>query len=608
MRSKGGGDAPLPWPWLPTWARRRSGFADRGLVHELQRHHRATVWTLCILFVLSVTSSAYLILVSQVRVVELTEMTQQSRLTNAAMLEQESSLRGWLATGDKDFLRPYRQGSRDWDMASEVLLGSLVRPEVNEDIVTMQLTHQAWEEWATRASAMKVSDADRSSGRLSAFLVEGDDLFDDYRSAQEPTTAYFSAQRDDALTDERNALIVRMVATGALLLVAAALAVQRGRHLRRKVTAPLERLSETIGSLRSGDLSARTPASGVVELDSIGAALGSLATELQVAGDDAVAREARLLRLATRFETVVRVGREISASLSTRYVSESVTAAAADLLGTPATLWVRDDTGVFRATRRSDDPRGAVPPSTLVASTLVGDVAADARSGVSDSTRAYPMVLAGRVVGVLEARVEDVEADAEQVLEALLATAAAALESARLHGSIRELADIDPLTQLSNRRRLESDLETEWDRSRRYGRPMSFVMLDLDHFKLLNDEYGHLVGDTVLRTAATAINAVLRSSDTAYRYGGEEIALILRETGPDDAAIVAERLRAAVAGLTVDGTAATVTASLGVASASDDMAHQTELMSFADAALYEAKSNGRNQVRHWSAPVATVSG
>lgn len=98
------------------------------------------MWTLCILLVLTVTSSAYLILVSQVRVVELTEMTQQSRLTNAAMLNQESSLRGWLATGDKDFLRPYRQGSRDWDMASDVLLGSLVRPDINEDIVTMQLT------------------------------------------------------------------------------------------------------------------------------------------------------------------------------------------------------------------------------------------------------------------------------------------------------------------------------------------------------------------------------------------------------------------------------------------------------------------------------------
>jgi len=577
-------------------------------VWELQRSERATVWTLCILLVLSVASSAYLILVSQVRVVELTEMTQQSRLSNAAMLDQETSLRGWLATRDTQFLRPYREGARDWDVASGALLESLVRPDVNENIVTMLLTHQEWEEWATQARAMKASPADRSSGRLSAFLLEGKELFDDYRSAQEPTTEYFSAQRDDAITDQRNALILVMVATLGLLLVAASLALQRGRRLRRTVTAPLDRLSTTIGSLRSGDLSARTSASGVVELDSIGAALGDLATELQAAGDEAVAREARLLRLATRFETVVRVGREISASLSTRYVSESVTAAAADLLGAPATLWVRDDTGIFRATRRSDDPRGAVPPSTLVASTLVGDVAADARSAVSGHTRAYPMVLAGRVIGVLEANVDDVDADAEQVLEALMATAAAALESARLHGSIRELADIDPLTQLSNRRRLESDMETEWDRSRRYGRPMSFVMLDLDHFKMLNDEYGHLVGDTVLRAAATAVNGVLRSSDTAYRYGGEEIALILRETGPDDAAIVAERLRAAVASLTVDGTAATVTASLGVASASDDMAHQTELVSFADAALYDAKSGGRNRVMHWSAPVATVAG
>ena len=108
MRSRDGRDLRLP-RWWPAWGRRRRRPADPGLVWELQRSERATVWTLCILLVLSVASSAYLILVSQVRVVDLTEMTQQARLSNAAMLDQETSLRGWLATRDPQFLQPYRE-------------------------------------------------------------------------------------------------------------------------------------------------------------------------------------------------------------------------------------------------------------------------------------------------------------------------------------------------------------------------------------------------------------------------------------------------------------------------------------------------------------------
>jgi diguanylate cyclase (GGDEF)-like protein len=200
------------------------------------------------------------------------------------------------------------------------------------------------------------------------------------------------------------------------------------------------------------------------------------------------------------------------------------------------------------------------------------------------------------VIGVLEAGETSADEDSERVLEALLSTAAAAMESARLHSSARELAEIDALTQLPNRRRMEGDLEIEWERCRRYSRPLSFLMLDLDHFKRLNDTYGHLVGDTVLNAAAIAISSSLRGTDTAYRYGGEEIAVLLRETELAEALIVAERIRDAVAEVVVEGTEATVTASLGAAQMLNSMLQQTELVSRADEALYEAKRKGRDQV------------
>ena len=155
-----------------------------------------------------------------------------------------------------------------------------------------------------------------------------------------------------------------------------------------------------------------------------------------------------------------------------------------------------------------------------------------------------------------------------------------------------------PLTRLPNRRKLEVDLGAEWQRSTRYQRPLAYVMLDLDHFKSLNDTYGHLVGDMVLREAAAALAATLRESDTAYRYGGEEFAVLLRETTLDEARRVAERLRTAVAGVTVTGYPVTVTTSVGVAAAVSGMTDQSALVAAADGALYRAKSGGRNRVEH----------
>ena len=182
------------------------------------------------------------------------------------------------------------------------------------------------------------------------------------------------------------------------------------------------------------------------------------------------------------------------------------------------------------------------------------------------------------------------------MLEAMLSTAAAALETSRLHSAARELAHIDGLTQLPNRRRFETDLGEEWERCRRYGRPFALVMLDLDHFKRLNDEYGHLVGDQALRAAADGIRHVLRTSDTGYRYGGEELALLLRETPLREAVAVAERVRVAIEKVRIDDSAVRVTASLGVAERRVGMVSAEELVSAADAALYTAKHTGRNRV------------
>jgi diguanylate cyclase (GGDEF)-like protein len=167
---------------------------------------------------------------------------------------------------------------------------------------------------------------------------------------------------------------------------------------------------------------------------------------------------------------------------------------------------------------------------------------------------------------------------------------------------LRELSTRDSLTGLVNYRELHRQLADEMDRSRRYGRPFSLVMLDIDHFKSINDHYGHMAGDKALRALAALIRGEVRPTDVVARYGGEEFVLVLPETAGPGAVTLAERLRVRVAGhalaVTADHTIS-MTVSIGVASYPDGANSVQKLLSAADQALYAAKSAGRNRVCRW---------
>ena len=167
---------------------------------------------------------------------------------------------------------------------------------------------------------------------------------------------------------------------------------------------------------------------------------------------------------------------------------------------------------------------------------------------------------------------------------------------------LRELSTHDSLTGLLNYRELHRQLADEAERSRRYGRPFSLVMLDIDHFKAVNDTYGHLAGDKALRALAALIRQEVRPTDVVARYGGEEFVLVLPETAGPGAMTLAERLRVRVAGHAVAVTAdqaISMTVSIGVASYPDGANAVQKLLSAADQALYAAKSAGRNRVCRW---------
>ena len=165
---------------------------------------------------------------------------------------------------------------------------------------------------------------------------------------------------------------------------------------------------------------------------------------------------------------------------------------------------------------------------------------------------------------------------------------------------LEALAQTDPLTQLVNRRALTIRLLTEMERVRRYNAPLAMLLLDLDHFKLINDTYGHLVGDDVLSGVAALLQRAVRTVDTVARYGGEEFVMVLPETGKQGAIAFAERIRDKLASHRfpmAGGQEIHVTGSIGVANyPSPHIESVEDLFRAADAALYRAKGSGRNLV------------
>jgi diguanylate cyclase (GGDEF)-like protein len=209
-----------------------------------------------------------------------------------------------------------------------------------------------------------------------------------------------------------------------------------------------------------------------------------------------------------------------------------------------------------------------------------------------------PLVADG-VVGVLVA--ETGERSRTRIERRVIATteryaghAALAIRNANLLARVQQMAVTDGLTQLSNRRAFDRSLDRELSRAARTDGRLSIVLLDIDHFKLLNDNHGHVVGDTVLKQVAHALQLCGREYDTIARYGGEEFAAVLPGCSSGLALQVAERLRCAVQDAASD---VKVTASCGVATYPYDGIDVAGLLSAADRALYASKRSGRNQVR-----------
>jgi diguanylate cyclase (GGDEF)-like protein len=213
-----------------------------------------------------------------------------------------------------------------------------------------------------------------------------------------------------------------------------------------------------------------------------------------------------------------------------------------------------------------------------------------------------PLKAGGESFGVLVLLAEPsvrLAKDQVQTLRAASSHLGLALKNAMLYRQVKVQAARDALTRVGNRRAFDEALLTELHRCQRYDTDLSLLMLDLDHFKTINDTYGHPAGDDVLRAIGRILHSTVRSTDMAARYGGEEFAVLLPHTSEGDAWRLAERIREAVAEerFEAEGAPFSVTASIGVSSLkSGSLAGEDDLLRNADQALYAAKANGRNMV------------
>jgi two-component system cell cycle response regulator len=227
------------------------------------------------------------------------------------------------------------------------------------------------------------------------------------------------------------------------------------------------------------------------------------------------------------------------------------------------------------------------------------------------SRMCIPLVSFGQTLGVL--LLDSAEKDAfkesdVQSLESVADICSNAIQNAHYVDRVKQLAYLDGLTGIFNRRFFELRIAEEIERARRFGAGMAVIMVDIDQFKRLNDEFGHLLGDEVLRQVSSVFHQQLRKIDVVCRFGGEEFAILLSQTNPQHAFGVAEKLRRLVETWQFPGVPRPVTISAGAASYPDHGTTRDELVKAADAGLYAAKQAGRNRVLLPPVTKATVAG
>ena len=319
--------------------------------------------------------------------------------------------------------------------------------------------------------------------------------------------------------------------------------------------------------------------------------------EIQAKAQAAEAAKAEAEQRAVELERLVAFGHALARSLDHESIRAAVQQHLPRVAGTEH-VWVLLREGT-QWEALAGDTRGAeeAVEQENLADRLLGEGQATTTAGRSVG---FPLIVGGAAMGILGVRPDgEMDPSRHRALEAAAALLGVSLKNAQLFREVRENSLRDSLTGCVSRSHATEVIDAELRRARRSQMPVSLIMFDLDHFKEVNDRYGHLCGDAVLASVGKRMREVLRGSDLKCRYGGEEFLVLLPETPLHGARRVAETLRREIAERPVPwaGEALTVTASFGLSQALPGEINIQAIVGRADSALYRAKEEGRNCVR-----------
>jgi diguanylate cyclase (GGDEF)-like protein len=398
----------------------------------------------------------------------------------------------------------------------------------------------------------------------------------------------------DAVSENTLGLILILL---AFMLCALAFALTAARSLGMQTT----RLLDAAKHIGKGDFSVEVPTEGNDEFAALGREFNSMARQLEARLEELQLERARLQ------ETVRRVGESLGKGLDRDALLGIVVQTAVDGVGAECGRVVmrHGANGTLSEAARAGDVSSymAAVQAAEAAALEAGEAAEFQISGANALARPLPAPEPeDGVLGVISiARPGRPFSERQRELFAYLTNQAAiSIENVDLHETIQRQAVTDELTGLFNHRRFQEVMTAEVERTRRFGQELGLIMLDIDNFKRVNDTYGHLQGDLVLREVARVLRESSREIDEPARYGGEEMAVALPQTGLQGAYEFAERVRQRIEALQLpllegEGTLR-VTASFGAASLPHSAkVDKDALVAAADAALYRAKRSGKNR-------------
>jgi diguanylate cyclase (GGDEF)-like protein len=510
-------------------------------------------------------------------------------------------------------------GLGTFEAGARPAVGSTVRSLVgNDDAATGHLTVGALspEQYASRISTYTASEVVISSGGRTLTTTQQDaagaELPNrgavtvsgvDYRVASF-TAPGVGGRMDVSLLmpdrDSASPTSAPSLAAGAAFLGFLALAFAFAVAVSRRLQSEIQRLLEAAQRLGSGDFSVAVPTEGNDEFAALGQEFNSMAAQLKERLEE-LQRERERLQ-----ESIRRVGQSVAAGLDRVGVLEIVVQTAVEGVSAAAgRATMRGPDDKLQEVARTGEPEAYRRALHAAEAAVIdaGEVTEIQVGGASALAAPLGATEAGdQVIGIVSvARGDHAFTHSERELFAYLTNqASVSVENVDLHETVQKQAVTDELTGLFNHRRFQEVMSVEVERARRYGHEMGLIMLDIDNFKQVNDTYGHLQGDLVLREVARVLRQSSREIDEPARYGGEEMAVALPQTDLEGAYQFAERVRRAVEGLALplpsgEG-ALKVTASFGVASlATADHADKDALVAAADGALYQAKRAGKNR-------------